>query len=546
MKKVVSVVLILALMLSFSVTIYAQDVSVYLNGEKLDFDVPAKIINGRTMVPMRKIFESLGAVVSWDAPSQTATGKKDGTVVNLTIDSKTMFINGEPKVLDVGPMLIDSRTLVPVRAVAESFDCKVDWDESTQSVKITTGADFVNKKQVLAASEIADKVSPSVFYIEVYDAAGYATASGSGFFVSADGVAVTNYHVIEDTSSAIITTIDGNKFKVNSIIAYDEDMDIAIIRVDKTTVYGGAVSGFSAAKMGDSDNIKAGQTIYALGSPVGLQNTISNGIISNIGQVIEGNKFIQITAPISHGSSGGALVDEYGEVLGITSAGIEDAENIGFAIPINVLKLFELDAQGMSYLEFASGNSSFTLEISTQTIELAVGETKEVYVYADGKGDDWSINWYTNQEYIVSCAWGDWLQDGSSVCPLKLTGVRPGTATVTVYSDVDFQGKDITVVVKNSYGQVYPGSVVPTYTSITGVPIASTKNFDTSICYIYYYHNVDVVQSYVDYLLANGFTYYNKEIDRDTSAYYYIAPNGKVISVVLAHSWNQVWIYVSK
>ena len=138
MKKTVSLLLVFVMLFSFAFTVNAQDVSVYINGEKLEFDVPAKIVNGRTLVPMRKIFESLGAVVTWDNPSQTATGKKDGTVVNLTIDSKTMFINGEPKVLDVGPMLIDSRTLVPVRAVAESFDCKVEWVEKTQSVEITT------------------------------------------------------------------------------------------------------------------------------------------------------------------------------------------------------------------------------------------------------------------------------------------------------------------------------------------------------------------------------------------------------------------------
>ena len=138
------------------------------------------------------------------------------------------------------------------------------------------------------------------------------------------------------------------------------------------------------------------------------------------------------------------------------------------------------------------------------------------------------------------------MQDGSSVCPLKLTGVSPGTATVTVYSDVDFQGKEISVVVKSPYVEKYPDSVVPTYTAVTGVPMISSKVFDTSICYMYYYNDVDVVQSYVDYLVLNGFRYYDEQIERDTSAYYYIAPNGKMISVVLAHSWSQVWVYVSK
>lgn len=542
MKKTVSVLLVFVMLFSFAFTVNAQEVSVYINGEKLEFDVPARIINGRTMVPMRKIFESLGAVVTWDNPSQTAIGKKDGTVVNLTIDSKTMFINGEPKVLDVGPMLIDSRTLVPVRAVAESFDCKVDWVEETQSVKITTDAGFNNKKTPLTASEIADKVSPSVFYIEVYDAAGYSTASGSGFFVTADGVAVTNYHVIEDTSSAIITTIDGNKFKVNSIIAYDKDMDIAIIRVDKTTVYGGKVSGFSAAKMADSDNIKAGQTIYALGSPVGLQNTISNGIISNVGQVIDGNKFIQITAAISHGSSGGALVDEYGEVLGITSAVIEDAENIGFAIPVNVLKLFDLNDTGISYLDFSKSSSSFTLELSETSIDIEVGETVEVYVYAAGKGDDWSIYWDTKEEYIVDCDWGDWLKDNESVVPLKITGRNPGTAVITIYSDVDFQGKNITVTVKSPSVLTYVGTDIPTYTAITGTPLKSTNHSGNTCTYIYNYYDINVAQRYVDYLLSNGFSFYKETQGNGMHSYYYVSGSGRVVSLTLAYKWNELWI----
>ena len=85
---------------------------------------------------MRKIFESLGATVTWDNDTKTVTGKKGDITVNLTIDSKTMFKNGNPKLLDVAPTLVESRTLVPVRAIAESFDCEVTWDSNTQSVYI--------------------------------------------------------------------------------------------------------------------------------------------------------------------------------------------------------------------------------------------------------------------------------------------------------------------------------------------------------------------------------------------------------------------------
>ena len=352
-KKLFIVLTVVCMLLINAVPALANsEISVFINEDRLEFDVPPQIINDRTMVPMRKIFESLGAVVTWDEPTRTATGKKDGVIVNVSIDSKVLFKNGVPKTLDVAPALIDGRTLVPVRAIAESFDCKVDWIGETRTVQITTDG-TETPKTILTASEISEKVSPSVFYIEVYDKNDKPLGSGSGFFLSANGLAVTNYHVIEDSYSALIQTTNGEIYDVTNVVAFDETLDVAIIRVSKTSLKGKTVSGFPSIQTADSDSIKAGQTIYALGSPVGLQNTISNGIISNPRQTIGEDTFIQITAAISHGSSGGALVNEYGEVLGITSAGIEDAQNIGFAIPINYIKQFDLNADGIPYDEFA-------------------------------------------------------------------------------------------------------------------------------------------------------------------------------------------------
>ena len=543
MKKAIAFLLIFIMMLG-AFPAYADDISVYVNGSKVEFDVQPQIINGRTMVPMRKIFEALGAVVSWDSPSQTATGKKDDIVVNVSIDSTVLFKNGSPKVLDVAPCLIDGRTLVPARAIAESFDCTVDWDDRTRTVVITSGDGGIFSKATLTASEIAERVSPSVFYVEVYDSYGTALGSGSGVFVSSDGVAVTNYHVIEDTSSARITLIDGQQYDVTNIIAYDSDLDVAIIRVSKTSVSGKTVSGFSSVSVADSDNIKAGQTVYALGSPVGLQNTISDGIISNVKQQIDENTFIQITAPISPGSSGGALVNEYGEVLGITSAGFTEAQNIGFAIPINVLQLFDLTAHGISYQEFVANSGEFTLEIYPEVIEISVGETAEVYVYAEGKTEDWSIYWNAGYTNLVSCEWGDWLVENESVCPLRITGLRPGTETITVYSDVDFKGKYITVHITGPKIETYASSIIPTYTAVTGVRQSDYTWRGGYDIYIYDYYNISVVQSYVDYLLANGFEYYDEERSSGTIRYFYIAPDGSLFALILDPEWKQVRIMI--
>lgn len=546
MKKITAFILVLTIMLT-PVMVFADEITVYIDGNKLEFDVQPQIIGDRTMVPMRVIFESLGAVVSWDADTRTATGKKGDTVVNISIDSTTLFKNGEPKALDVPPLLIDSRTLVPVRAIAESFDCNVDWISQERKVVITTNGSEGTDHTKLSATEISEKASKSVFYIEIYDANKRVLGSGSGFFVTSDGVAVTNYHVIEGTASAQITTTSGEKYAVSDVIAFDEELDVAIIRVSKKSVSGNTVANFPALKMADSDKIKAGQNIYAIGSPVGLQNTISNGIISNVNQKVDDETFIQITAPISHGSSGGALVDEYGEVLGITSAGIEDAQNIGFAIPINIIKQFDLNAEGMPYGDFAKEDNSFILELSQESVTIKAGQTVEVLIFAEGKNDDWSIYWDTEDTDIVDCEWGDWLKENDSICPLYITGLREGYADITIYSDVDFKGKHIAVYVEESI-QMYKSSAVnvPTYTYVTGDQPLDFKQYERNDLYVYDYYDIDVVQSYVDYLFDCGFTYYKEEEESDLIAYYYRTPEGPLISVVLAHRWREVWIYIPR
>ena len=122
----------------YIVDVSAQNtVGVYVSGNKINFDQAPIIHNDRTMVPLRAIFEALGAEVEWDAPTRTVVSKKGNTTVSMTIDSDTLYKNGLPIYLDVPAMLVGDRTLVPVRAVSEALGAKVDWDEATQSVIIT-------------------------------------------------------------------------------------------------------------------------------------------------------------------------------------------------------------------------------------------------------------------------------------------------------------------------------------------------------------------------------------------------------------------------
>lgn len=111
-------------------------ITVILNGKKLEFDVEPMLINSRTMVPMRVIFEALGAKVDWDGTTQTAIGVTKNTTIKITIGKDYLLKNDNIVVLDSPAVVISGRTLVPVRAIAESLDCKVEWYGETQVVEI--------------------------------------------------------------------------------------------------------------------------------------------------------------------------------------------------------------------------------------------------------------------------------------------------------------------------------------------------------------------------------------------------------------------------
>ena len=124
-------------------------ITVTLNGKKIIFDQPPIIVDGRTLVPLRAIFEELGATVNWDGNTQTVISTKGQTTISMTIGKKEMYKNGKLIILDVVPQLVGGRTLVPVRAVAEGFDCKVDWDGDNQTVIIKT----INTEKVINAAK---------------------------------------------------------------------------------------------------------------------------------------------------------------------------------------------------------------------------------------------------------------------------------------------------------------------------------------------------------------------------------------------------------
>lgn len=141
MKKIVSILLSISLIFIFTMQAVADEpneISVLVDGEKITFDVPPQIINGRTMVPIRAIFEAMGAIVTWDGNTKTVTAQRGNNIVKMSLGSCNVDVNGAVTQMDISPALIDDRTLAPARYVAESFGYTVQWNGETRNVNITS------------------------------------------------------------------------------------------------------------------------------------------------------------------------------------------------------------------------------------------------------------------------------------------------------------------------------------------------------------------------------------------------------------------------
>jgi hypothetical protein len=138
MKRIVLLILSIIMLLSMAQVVLAENINVTLNGEPLYFDVNPQIINGRTMVPIRAIFEAMGANVKWDETTSTVIATRGSKTVQMTIGNPTIYINEISKIMDISPVIVDGRTLVPARFVAEAFDASVEWDGENNNVIITT------------------------------------------------------------------------------------------------------------------------------------------------------------------------------------------------------------------------------------------------------------------------------------------------------------------------------------------------------------------------------------------------------------------------
>ena len=270
-----------------------EEITVEIDGTKLDFDVEPQIIDGCTMVPLRKIFEELGAVVKWDNDTKTVLARKNSKTVNLTIGSYDMQLDkgdtdadGNPitetTALEVPAQVIDDRTLVPARAISEAFGLNVDWDDTVKKVIITSSSDDddswkenaseINLSDLSVSGEGVTIEGNQITITKGGDYTITGTLSNGNIIVKSDdkvklrlsGATITSESepciYIEEADKAYITITDGTK---NSLTA--QNAKGAIYSKENLEIKGGGTLNIEA----DEHGIKASDNL-----------TIENGIIN--------------------------------------------------------------------------------------------------------------------------------------------------------------------------------------------------------------------------------------------------------------------------
>ena len=295
------------------------------------------------------------------------------------------------------------------------------------------------------AEDIYGKISPSV--VEIVGQSFSSTSTGTGFFYDENGTIVTNYHVIENCFSAEITVASGEKYQVNSVLGYDTERDIAILSTSCKK---------SIPLTIRTTPVKTGEEVYALGSSLGLTGTLSNGIVSAVQREVESNVYIQTTAPISQGNSGGPLVDAKGKVVGIVCASFIDGQNLNLAIPIAALnkvslnKNFSLDTffhqtsgdvellSNYRFMYYADSSSYVLLfQLSNKNnIPLSAPGTVKIRIVNDD-----NLTVYSNTHNYSQANFEEWIYNDTEEMYLAAIYISPQNITTgsTDYGTVYFE-----------------------------------------------------------------------------------------------------------
>ncbi|GMK39840.1 hypothetical protein PCCS19_28950 [Paenibacillus sp. CCS19] len=308
-----------------------SDIAVYLDGKKLALSQTPYIHNGVTFVPMSAIFKALDASVTYEPSTKTIISRKGMTTISLKVGSSTATVNGKNMKLAAPAELVKGTTYVPLRFVGEALGAEVAWKAAERKVVITSYEALMEQEQQQWEQERASQILTTTQNVALNDEKVVMIQTdlgqGSGVIIGSNEI-LTNYHVMYEASSAKAYDVDGRTFEIEGVVASNESDDLVIVKTKKPL-------GIEPVSFASPYDISKGDAVVAIGSPLGVQNTATDGIVSNITEEGE-TTYIQISAPIDHGSSGGGLFNQYGELIGINTLGYDDVNmDINFAVSIS-------------------------------------------------------------------------------------------------------------------------------------------------------------------------------------------------------------------
>ena len=236
--------------------------------------------------------------------------------------------------IDTDAVIIDDKTYVPLRGVFEAAGAEVSWNEETQTAGINISNSLSDDELI---PSVIESVSPSVVGIigrgktESYYGSQEGIMSGSGVIIKTGGEILTNAHVVKNMNTILVVMNDGKGYEAQ-LKYIDEDTDLAIVKIKKI--------GLPVVKFANSEDIVVGKQVIAIGTPItfSLRNSATVGHISGLNRSVgEPYRLVKTDTAITHGNSGGALINMNGELVGITSSGYSGT-NTNFAVPVDTVK----------------------------------------------------------------------------------------------------------------------------------------------------------------------------------------------------------------
>ena len=247
--------------------------------------------------------------------------------------------------------------------------------ERTPSIRAAANA-LGLMETALTARQVSDRLSAAVFRIDLYEKQKYVdrgtpTSTASGFFISASGLAVTNYHSIDGGIHATATLSTGETFPVERVLYYDPEIDIAVVKVSQTTTDGKTTSAFKYLEMAGTGDVRPGDKVYSLGNPLGGGLAVSEGVVSATEREVPGYAWpcVMNTADISKGSSGGVLMNVYGQAIAVTTGAFAQGNSMYLGVPVGPVMEADLTGKGWTLAEVA--------KIEQAKIEKARAESDE-------------------------------------------------------------------------------------------------------------------------------------------------------------------------